>query len=109
MFITGIALGLLIGILSGVVALVLLKTANTASMKDVSSLVALTSEILAIPTFWFGPALANYLKWVPWEEIKVWYLPSLFVSFTVVVCFPLFRWIVSLGEKLGRDNEERNA
>jgi hypothetical protein len=101
--IVGIALGLLIGLVSGAVALLLLKTANTASVRDVSSLVTLTSEILAIPTFWFGGpwVSATLLKLVSLSQIINPYIMSVAISFTAIVCYPVFRWIVNLGAELG--------
>jgi hypothetical protein len=107
----GVALGVLIGITSGVVALVLLKTANTASVKDVSSIVALTTEILAIPTFWFGG---------PWVSTKLLglvslagiinpFIVSLAISFTLLVAYPIFRWVAHLGAELGRTGDTKNA
>ena len=109
--VAGVALGILIGVTSGVVALVLLKTANTASVKDVSSIVALTSEILAIPTFWFGG---------PWVSTKLFglvplagminpYIVSLAIAFTLLVAYPIFRWVTQLGAELGRTGDTKNA
>jgi len=107
--IIGVALGLLIGLISGAVALVLLKTANTASVKDVSSLVTLTTEILAIPTFWFGGpwVSATLLNLVSLPRIINPYIISVAISFTVIVSYPVFRLIVHLGAELGGDG--RNA
>ncbi len=109
-FVAGIALGLLIGVVSGTVALVLLKTASTASVKDLSSIVTLTSEILAIPTFWFGGpwVSASLLRLVPLAGMINSYIVSLAISFAILVSYPIFRWIVRLGEDLGR-SEEKNA
>jgi len=106
----GIALGLLIGVLSGTVALVLLKTLRTASLKDISSVVTLTSEMLAIATFWFGGdwVSTSLLKLLTCELIIHPYLIALFISFTGIVIYPLFRMIVRLGEDLGRD-EAKNV
>lgn len=109
--VAGVALGLLIGITSGVVALVLLRTATNASAKEVSSIVAVTSEILAIPTFWFGG---------PWVSTKLFgllslagiinpYIVSLALSFAVLVGYPIFRWVARLGAELGRAGDTRDA
>src|SRR5262245_28017402 len=67
----GLALGLLIGIISGTVFLLLLKTAVSASNQGISSVVTLTAELLAMPTFWFGgPWLTTeLLKLVPMQEL----------------------------------------
>ena len=110
-FVVGIALGILIGITSGAVALVLLKTANTASIKDVSSIVALTSEILAIPTFWFGGSWVStsLFRLVPLAGMINPYIVSVAVSFSLVVAYPIFRWVVQLGAELGRTSDAKNA
>jgi len=100
----GIAIGMLIGVLSGTVALVLLKTANTASIKSVSSLVAITTEILAIPTFWFGgPWVATgLLNLVALEQIINSYILTLATTFLIVVVYPIGRWIIQLARDLGQ-------
>jgi hypothetical protein len=107
----GVALGILIGVTSGVVALVLLKTANTASVKDVSSIVALTSEILAIPTFWFGgPFVSTKLfGMLSLDAIINPYIVSLAISFVLLVVYPIFRWVAQLGAELGRTGGTKNA
>ncbi len=104
MIATGIAIGILIGIVSGAVALVLLKTANTASIKNVSSLVAVTTEILAIPTFWFGgPWIAtDLLKLVELDKIINPYIVTLATTFVVIVIYPIGRWIIQLARELGQ-------
>lgn len=109
--VAGVALGLLIGITSGVVALVLLKTANTASVKEVSSIVALTSEILAIPTFWFGgPWVSTKLfGLVPLAGLINPYIVSLAISFSLLVAYPIFRWVTQLGAELGQTGDTKNA
>jgi hypothetical protein len=109
--VAGVALGILIGVTSGIVALVLLKTANKASVKDVSSIVALTSEILAIPTFWFGGpwVSASLFGLVPLAGMINPYIVSVLFSFTLLVAYPIFRWVVQLGAELGRTSDTKNA
>lgn len=108
MVVIGVALGLLIGILSGVVALVLLKTANTASIKDASSLVSVTSELLAIAAFWGGGVWISkgLFRSVSQEQILPPYVIALLLSFTLIVSYPIFRWVISLGTELSRSNQE---
>lgn len=109
--IAGVALGILIGVTSGIVALVLLKTANKVKVKDVSSIVTLTSEILAIATFWCGT------PWVPTKLIPLVslagminpYIISVAITFTLIVAYPIFRWIIRLGAELGQIGATRNA
>jgi hypothetical protein len=100
----GIAIGILIGVISGTVALVLLKTANAASIKSAASLVAITTELLAIPTFWFGgPWLAVLLKLVALDKIINSYIVTLATTFLIVVAYPTSRWIFQLARELGQE------
>jgi len=110
--IAGVAVGLLIGVITGTVALVLLKAASTASPKDVKSIVQLTGEMLAIAGFWVGGTwasrgLSNLLPWA--SGMMNPYLCSLAITFTGVVSYPVFRWVVHLGEELGRGEGEKSA
>lgn len=100
----GIAIGILIGLVSGAVSLILLRTANTASIKNVSSLIAITTEILAIPTFWFGgPWVATgLLKLVEIEKIINPYIVTLATTFVIIVIYPIGRWIIQLAKELGQ-------
>ena len=77
--IPGLALGVLIGVITGTVFLLILKTADRASDKGTSSILTLTTELLAIPTFWFGgPWLTSrMLALVPLPELINPYLVSL--------------------------------
>jgi hypothetical protein len=104
--IVGLAIGLLIGVITGTVFLLLLKTANQASEKGVS-IVALTSEILAIPTFWFGgPWLTTtMLTRVSMDELINPYLISLAAVFSLISLYPAARWIIQLGEQFGTKRE----
>jgi len=99
----GLALGLLIGIISGTVFLWLLKTAVSASNQGISSVVTLTAELLAMPTFWFGgPWLTTeLLKLVPMQELLNPYVGSLAVTFCIISLYPATRWILQLGEDFG--------
>ena len=102
--IAGLAIGLLIGLITGTVFLLLLKTANQASEKGVS-IVTLISQILAIPTFWFGgPWLTtNMLSSIPFNIDR--YLLSLVAVFSLISLYPAARWIIHLGEQFGTKRE----
>jgi hypothetical protein len=71
MIVLGAAIGVLIGIITGLVALLLLKTAFAGSERDLSSILAVTSESLAIPAFWFaGPWLTGrVLSDLDWSNL----------------------------------------
>ena len=102
--ILGLALGFLIGIISGTVFLLLLKTAVGAPGKGTSSIVTLTAELLAIPTFWFGgPFLTTrLLSLVSLQDLINPYVGSLAVTFSIISLYPAARWILQLGEDFGK-------
>jgi hypothetical protein len=95
----GITIGILIGITSGVVFLLLLRTASRWS--GAASILPLTSELLAIPTFWFGgPWLTTrLLGGVSLTEMLNPYLVTLVITFTIILIYPAFHWIVRLGQE----------
>jgi hypothetical protein len=104
----GLALGFLIGIISGTVFLLLLKTAVSASDKGASSIVTLIAQLLAIPTFWTGgPWLTTkLLESVQVQDLINPYVGSLAVTFCLFSLYPAARWIIQLGEDFGRRRGE---
>src|SRR5215472_5219231 len=105
-WIAGLTIGLLIGVVTGTVFLLLLKTANEASEKR-ASILKLTSEILAIPTFWFGgPWLSTkILKNLSMDTLINPYLIALAAVFSLISLYPAARWIIQLGEQFGTKRE----
>ena len=105
--IAGIAIGLLIGIITGMVALVLLRTARTAAIKDTNNRITLVTQILAISTFWFGgPWVAtSLLKLLDLSEIITPYIVTVAFVFMIIIAYPLCRWILQLGKELGGSND----
>ncbi|HYU51967.1 MAG TPA: hypothetical protein VEK37_03450 [Gemmatimonadaceae bacterium] len=103
--VAGIVLGVLIGITSGVVFLLLLGTASR--WKGASSIVPLTGEILAIPTFWFGGPWVStkLLVGVSTADMLNPYLLSLLLTFSAIFAYPGVQWIVRLGKDLGAHQE----
>lgn len=100
---TGFFLGVLIGIISGIVALLLLKTADTASMKSLPSLLKLTAKLLAIPPFVFcGTWMVSSIPNLNWDRISDQYIRSLVITFVLIVSYPISRWIVRVGRELGQ-------
>ena len=103
----GLALGFLIGIISGIVFLLLLKTALSAPDKGPSSIMTLTAELLAMPTFWFGgPWLTTkLLEPVEMQDLLNPYVGSLAVTFSIISLYPAARWIIQLGEDFGKRSD----
>ena len=108
----GMLLGIVIGVLSGVVTLALLKTMAGASIKNVASLVPVTTQVLAIPTFMFGGPwattrlLGEVLKL---DELLLPYVTALTIVFVIIVILPMYKWIlhlaIEMGESAGNSDE----
>jgi hypothetical protein len=95
----GIALGLLIGVITGTAFLLLVLTAKFTDAKAIISVVA---EILAIPTFWLGgPWLTTTLmQQVDLNLILPSYLASLACTFLAAALYPLVRLVIRTGNAM---------
>jgi hypothetical protein len=104
----GIVVGLLIGVISGTVFLLLLRSANLPTT-SAEKLVSLTAELLAIPTFWFGGkwVSTSLLKQAEQSDFINPYVVSLAVCFFLFCSYPAFRWIGSLANELGNTGAKR--
>jgi len=74
-----------------------------ASIKDVTSLVPITAEFFAIPTFMFGGpwVLGEWLKLVPLDNLRLPYVAALTTVFVLIIVLPMYRWILRLATELG--------
>ena len=105
--IPGIGIGILIGIITGTVALIIIRTVNKKSLRSLTNIVSLTSELLAIPTFWFGG------PWLTTDVIKLFdlkniinpYIIALAVTFSLIIAYPIARLTIQLGKELGQFQE----
>ena len=99
--IAGIVIGVLNGIVTGLVTLLLWQTSlNIASGSaiKVTSVLTITAEILALPSFWFGgPWLATkILDQILLVDMVSYYLVTLCLVYVVFVSVPLAKWVRSL-------------
>jgi hypothetical protein len=101
--VTGIVVGLLIGVVSGTVFLLLLKSARR-SASTAQDVVTLTGELLAIPAFMVGGPWVStgVLKLVELKDFINPYLISLAICFFLFCGYPAIRWISNLADELGR-------
>lgn len=100
----GIFLGFLIGIISGVVMIKFLTMLLSASHKKIQPNLMIIGELLAIPTFWFGgPWLTtSFLIDVKLNDILENYILSLGVTFGLICLIPLIRYIIRMGNEIGK-------
>jgi hypothetical protein len=88
----GIPLGILVGVVSGAAFAVYLSVSDKDPTKTAASL-------LAMPTSWFGGGWLTEVFEL--DEILSWYVTSLAASFLIVGSYPLFRFVVRVGNRIG--------
>ncbi len=96
-----IPLGILIGTISGLAAVLLIKVAFQGSL--VVSILSAIGELLALPTFWFGgPWLTTRII----ERVQLSediYILSVALVFMIWVSFPMFRLVIVVGNMAGKE------
>ena len=99
-----IPLGILIGTISGLAAVLLIKIAFQGSR--VASILSAIGELLALPTFWFGgPWLTTrIIQQVQLSEDI--YVLSVALVFMIWVSFPMFRLVIAVGNMAGNKETE---
>jgi hypothetical protein len=101
--VVGTAMGVLLGILTGVVFVLCLVRATEKSKTWLQRSKWLITKILALPTFWFGgPWLTGeLLAQIDYAGVLPWYALSLAVVFAAVVIRPVVRFVIWAGNSLG--------
>ena len=99
----GVALGVLIGVVSGTCLILLLRTA-LAGRPGLKDTLAITSELLAIPTFWFGGPWVTtvFAESLDLRAILPSYMVALAVTFVLIALYPLVRLVIWLGNQIGQ-------
>jgi len=99
----GVGLGVLMGVVSGTCLILLLRTA-LAGQSSVKNTTAITSELLAIPTFWFGGPWVTtvFAQALDLQLILPSYMVALAVTFVAIAAYPLVRLVIWLGNQIGR-------
>jgi hypothetical protein len=97
----GIALGILIAVVSGLALLLLLYTATRARPGLKATLTEI-SELLSMPTFWFGgPWVAgSLLRSVDLPRAVPFYTITLAVCFCAIAVKPLFTLIIKVSDEI---------
>jgi hypothetical protein len=100
---TGVALGFLIGLITGIALMLLISTAVSSHAGSHARTAAMITELLAIPTFWFGgPWLSGtLLKVVDLQSVLQSYMVVLAVTFGILPMYPLVIVVVYLGRQMG--------
>ena len=95
MIIVAVPLGILIGSVSGAVAILFLRTMVRNKPKSSKTVVALGTELLSLPSFWFGGSwiTSKILENLDMDKILPVYILSLCVTFLIIFVYPAF-WLV---------------
>ncbi len=102
MILLGVALGFLIGAISGIAVLLLIRMAASGK-PSLKSALAEISQLLAIPTFCFGgPWVTTLLTAVELRAILPAYAVSLSLTFALVAGYPLTMLVIAIGNRIGR-------
>lgn len=99
----GIPLGILIGLVSGVIFILLVRTAWT-SRNDRKAVSKVVLELLGIPTFWFGGswAASALLEGISVSAILPYYATSLAVVFGLIAVPVLLKIVLQIAREVGR-------
>ncbi len=101
----GIPIGVLIGLLSGVIFIFLVRTAWT-SRNDGKAVAKVTLELVAIPTFWFGGswAASTFLKDIDVASMLPYYATSLAIVFGLIALPVLLKIIMQIAREVGQQS-----
>lgn len=99
----GISIGVVVGLISGIVVLALLRTLSKASINDANSIKTLTVQLLSVITVVAGASGAVITLYSDQEAriITSFYFYSLGIVYLVLMSYPLFRWIYAVGREIG--------
>lgn len=103
MSIIGYPLGILIGIITGFVFTLFFKAATAESKVKLSTITKISTQLLALPTFWFGGpwATTKFLQPVNIAEVLPGYLVSLTITFLLLVLWPISQYVIKVGNEVG--------
>jgi len=104
MSIIGYPLGILIGVITGYVFILFFQTAIASSKVKYSTVMKVSTQLLAMPTFWFGGpwVTTQFLQSVNFAALLPGYLVSLTLTFLLLVSWPLSRFVISVGNQVGK-------
>ncbi len=100
----GYPLGILIGVITGYVFMLFFQTVIASSKVKFSTIMKVSTQLLAMPTFWFGGPwiTTKFLQSVNFAESLPGYLVSLTLTFLLLVSWPLSRFVISVGNQVGK-------
>jgi len=109
MSIIGYPLGILIGIITGYVFILFFKTVTESSKLQFSTVIKVSTQLLALPTFWFGGPwiTTQFLQSINFAESLPGYLIALTFTFLLLVFWPLSQFVILTGNQVGETKRSK--
>ena len=109
MSIIGYPLGVLIGVITGYDFMLFFQTVIASSKVKFSTIMKVSTQLLALPTFWFGGPwiTTQFLQSVNFAESLPGYLIALTLTFLLLVSWPLSRFVISVGNQVGETQRRK--
>jgi hypothetical protein len=102
----GIPLGFLIGVLSGALSLLFLRTLQIVR-KDSVRVSSLLAQLAGIPALWFSvPFGSKLLTSVPPTRLMTSYVITLALTWVTVIGWPLIRLVIATGAEIGSKSDD---
>jgi hypothetical protein len=98
----GISIGILIGIVTGSVFILLLRNAINLKKNQFKNLITIISGILTLPSFWFSGSWlsANLFNILELAEFYNYYILSLTITFILIASYELLRLIIFSAKRI---------
>lgn len=102
----GIPLGVLVGLLSGILSVLFLRTLQVVK-RETKSVLMLIGQFAGIPTLWLSvPFGSKVLAGTAPSELRTSYVITLAVIWVAVVSWPMLQLIIKTAEEIRSDDDE---
>ena len=101
----GISIGVFVGIISGIIVLAIVRTMSRASIKDADSVKTLIIQLFSLVSIVAGASFlvqSGIFTEEGLSDVVEGYFLALAITFTILIAYPLFKWVYSLGEEFGK-------
>lgn len=104
---TGASIGVFVGIISGLITLIILKTLIERPLGNIKTIMSLLAELAGLCGVVFSVKFLDRSPFFIDKDIvamKDTYALFLTLTFLIILIYPVFRWIMRLGKEFGETN-----